>query len=64
MKMCVYCEKELTGRKRKYCDEVCRYRYLSIKNATATGSYSKSQCLRMTRAARAQSAGRVGCRYN
>lgn len=63
MKKCIYCNKELTGRKLKYCNEHCKYRYLSIKNNTHK-KFSKAQHLRMSRAGKAQSKGRVGCRFN
>lgn len=64
MKICVYCGKKLTGRKLKYCNDHCKYRFLSIKNDNQPGKLSKAQCLRMTRAGRNQRAGKVGCRYN
>ena len=32
IKKCVYCNAILTNRKRKYCNDLCQYRYLSIKN--------------------------------
>lgn len=64
LKKCLYCGKALDGRKRKYCNGLHKYRYLSIKNDTQVGKLSVAQCLRMTRAGRSQRAGRVGCRYN
>ena len=51
-KICVYCEKELIGRKLKYCDNGCRYRFNSINNEKK--KFSVSQHLRMARAARSQ----------
>jgi hypothetical protein len=64
IRVCVYCDKELTGRQKKYCNKLCRYRYLSIKKDSGTGSLSKAQSLRMVRAGRQQRAGKIGCRYN
>ena len=52
-KKCVYCKKELKGRKLKYCDEHCKYRYLSIKNDAAK-KFNRVQHLRTARAARQQ----------
>jgi len=63
LKYCLYCGEELTGRKQKYCDDLHKYRYLSIQNDVPK-PLSKSQSLRMTRAGRSQRAGKVGCRYN
>jgi len=63
MKKCVHCGKELTGRKLKYCNDRCKFWYLSIKNETYS-PYSKAQGLRMMRAERKQRTGRLGARYN
>ena len=60
---CIHCGKELKGRKLKYCNDFCKYWYHAIKR-DSSGSLSKAQVLRMTRAGRSQRAGRVGCRYN
>ena len=62
-KKCVYCGNILKGRKLKYCNDTCSYRYISMNKETVR-PYSKSQSLRMVRAGRAQRSGRVGCRYN
>ena len=45
-KKCVYCEKELIGRKLKYCDNACRYRFTSINNEKVK-KFSVSQHLRV-----------------
>lgn len=51
VRRCVYCEKELTGRKLKYCNEHCKYRYLSVKNDKPR-KRSVAQDLRIIRANR------------
>lgn len=61
IRYCVYCEKTLTGRKLKYCNDLCKYRFISIKNDKIK-DFSKSQHLRLLRAGRSQS--RSGVRYN
>ena len=48
MKKCVHCGKELFGRKLKYCDDTCKYRYLSIKNDKPV-KFSVVQHLRMNK---------------
>lgn len=63
MKYCIYCNKELTGRKLKYCDELCKYRHLSIQNNKPT-KFKISQHLRMMKAGRNQRKGKIGVRYN
>jgi len=63
MRKCIYCGKELKGRRIKYCDDLCNFRYLSIKNDVPS-KRRIAQSLRMSRAGRSQRAGRVGCRYN
>ena len=63
MAKCLYCEEELTARKRKFCSDLHRYRYKCIKNNNPQ-KVSVSQCLRMARAARSQRLGRVGARFN
>lgn len=62
-KCCVYCNKILTDRKLKYCNDHCKYWFLAIKNDKFK-STSISQSLRMLKAGRKQMAGKVGCRYN
>jgi len=62
-KKCLYCGKDLSGRKQKYCDDLCQYRYLSIKNDKHK-KRSISQDLRMLRAGRKQRSGKIGVRYN
>lgn len=64
MNRCLCCGKELTGRRRKYCNDLHRYRYKSWIEDNQPGRLSKAQCLRMTRAGRSQRAGKIGCRYN
>lgn len=61
MRACIYCNKELRGRKTKFCSEICSYRYKSIQNHKP-GNTNKSQQLRMNRAARRQRKSDV--RYN
>jgi hypothetical protein len=63
LKLCVYCNKKLTGRKQKYCNELCQFRLLSIQN-DKPGKFSVSQHLRMSRAGKKQAAGKIGVRYN
>lgn len=63
MKNCVYCAKELPEKKVKYCNELCKYRYLSMKKDTAT-RLSIAQQKRMHRAGAAQRKGKLGVRYN
>lgn len=62
-KSCIYCGKEITGRRKKYCSDICSFRYKSIKN-DGVKKFSVSQHLRMQRAGRSQRLGRVGCRFN
>jgi hypothetical protein len=64
MALCFYCNEKLPPGKKRYCNDLHKYRYLSMIKDTGAGRLSKSQCLRMLRAGRAQRAGRVGCRYN
>jgi hypothetical protein len=64
MRKCVYCESELEGKRRKFCNDHCQYRYNSIKNDKGSGRFRHAQFIRMVRAGRAQRQGRVGCRYN
>lgn len=63
MSYCVYCSLPLENKKKKYCNELCKYRYLSIKNDKPTG-YKIAQNNRMIKAGRKQRAGKIGCRYN
>lgn len=63
MKKCIHCEKELTGRKLKYCNDHCRYWYLVIKNDRPT-KFKLAQHLRMQRVSKRQADGRVGVRFN
>jgi hypothetical protein len=63
MKKCIYCGKNLTGKKQKYCNSLCSYRYKSIIN-TKYKKLSKSQCLRMSRAGEKQRKGKLGVRFN
>lgn len=63
MKKCVYCDSELTGRKLKYCNDLCKFRFQSIQNDKVR-PLSISQHLRMARAGKAQRKGKIGCRYN
>ena len=60
---CAYCGKELFGRKKKYCNELCRYRYLSIKNHTDK-KLQLAQHLRIARAEKSQRLGKIGVRFN
>lgn len=62
VRKCVYCKKELPKRKKKYCSDLCRYRYLSIKNHKPT-KFKIAQHLRMARAGAKQRAGKIGVRY-
>jgi hypothetical protein len=52
MKICVYCGKKLTGRKIKYCDEICQFKYKAKDYKTK--KFSFSQHLRIKRAERLQ----------
>ena len=61
--ICVHCGKELPKKKRKYCNDHCRYWYLAIKNEKHK-PYSIAQRLRMARAERKQRMGKLGVRYN
>jgi len=58
---CVYCGKDLPARKRKYCNELCRFRFLSIESDKPE-KFSVAQHLRIIRAGRAQR--RSDVRYN
>lgn len=62
MKLCLYCGKELSSLKR-YCNELCQYRFLSIKNDKPL-KRSVAKDLRIARANAACTAGRLGVRYN
>jgi len=61
-KKCLYCGKELTGQKKKYCNTLHRYRYWSIQN-DKPGKFSKVQHMRMVKAGRSTRTGRSGARY-
>lgn len=63
MPTCLYCGETLSGRQKKYCSELHRYRYLSIVNDKPR-KFSRSQHLRIARAGKAQRKGRVGVRFN
>jgi len=63
MESCVYCKKELPAKKRKYCSELCRYRWISIKNETP-GKFKIAQFLRISRAGKRQRLGKIGVRFN
>ena len=63
MKQCLWCKKTLEGRKTKYCNELCRYRYLSMVNDNPN-KFSKSQHLRINRSNRRLQSGRLGVRFN
>lgn len=65
VKKCVWCGNRLKGRKLKYCNELCKYRFLSLKNDIGPGGrLSKAQGIRMVKAGRAQRAGKIGARFN
>lgn len=63
MDNCIYCGKKLIGRKIKYCNELCSYRYNSIQNEKP-GKFSHAQHKRIRKAESNQRKGKVGCRYN
>jgi len=52
-RFCVHCGKKLTGIKLKYCNDHCKYWYLTIKKDSFV-KRSKSQQLRMDRASRGE----------
>ena len=55
MKLCVECGKELTGKKRKYCNDHCRWRYINLTTAgPGKARRSPAQQIRMDRAARGE----------
>lgn len=63
MKTCLWCNKELPAKKQKYCNDLCRYRYVSWKNDKPK-KLSLSQYLRMAKAGKAQAKGKIGVRFN
>lgn len=58
-KPCVYCAKQLTGKNTKYCGDLCKFRFLSLKN-NKPKPRSKAQDLRILRASRKK----TDVRYN
>ena len=63
MKYCLYCGLLLDNNRKKYCNELHKYRYISIKNDVPLKT-KKAQNIRIERAGRKQRSGKVGCRYN
>lgn len=60
---CIWCDKVLPDRKRKYCSDLCKYRYNSYINDSPS-KFSLSQHLRMMRAGKNQRKGKIGARFN
>lgn len=59
IKHCKYCKKELINRQKKYCDDLCQYRYLSILNDMPKAS-NLSQQIRINRV---RNIGKKDARY-
>ena len=53
---CVYCGKELPVHKRKYCNDMCKYRFLCIQDCSFK-KVGPAQQLRILRASRTCKAG-------
>ena len=68
MKKCVHCDKELTGRKTKYCDDKCKFWFNAIKNDSGGGWGSKNSQMRLDKKARnfakRMKTGKTTVRYN
>jgi len=58
-KVCLYCGKPLIGRKIKYCDDLCSYRYSSIHKKESFRPYSN----RLARLDRRTGRKRLGVSY-
>lgn len=64
---CVHCGNELTNRKRKFCNESCRYWFNSIKKDSISSWGSKNSQVRLNKAsarfAKRMRTGKTSVRY-
>lgn len=66
IKKCVYCDKELENKKRKYCDDKCKY-WFKRSEMSQKGWGSKNSQMRLDKKAinfaKKMQSGKTGVRY-
>jgi hypothetical protein len=56
---CIYCGKKLNYPKRKYCNDLCQYRYKSMQKETIKKGYS----VRLSKINKRTGRKKIGCSY-